>query len=214
MHDLFKLQRYYSQTEFVATQMVQMIQAISQNRASKAITPNDLKYIHCAAWLSVYPSTTMYLKNNKGYEFAHMPRTVIFCVKGVGNGKVSCLWRAFIIMTSSTGDTPNSVGYGTAKDQNDPTAWITQYKTNVVPSQINPKLPMIPQGETRIIVEVAITRREGKDPSGKIIPLRESLGLYLLTPKIKSAGETSNSMFNSGVVFSPNPNLFTDEPPQ
>ena len=209
------MQRYYSQTEFVATQMVQMIQSISQNRASKAITPNDLKYIHCAAWLSVYPGTTMYLKNNKGYDFAHMPRSQIFYVKGVGNGKVSCLWRAYIIMTSSSGDVPNTVFYDTAKNQDDSAAWITQYKKNVVPSQINSKLPVIPQGETRIIVEVAITRRDGKDPSGKIIPLRESLVFYLLTPKTKlSQQQNAASIANSCVVFSPNPNLFTDEPPQ
>ena len=211
--DLSKLKRYYDQTEFVAQQVVNMIQNISKKGESKAITLTDLSYIHCTAWLSVYPGTTMYQKNNQGYEFAHMPRMVIFYVKGVGNGKVSCLWRAYIAM--KTTNTPNSVYVGSAKNQNDAEAWITQYKTDAIPSEINPQLSEIKEGDTKIIVEVAIGRRDGKNSFGKVVTLKDSLGLYLATPKTRAwTGNEQTSIFNSCAIFKPNQHLFTDDPPK
>ena len=212
INDLSKLKRYRDQTEFVAHQVVNMIQNISKKRENKAITLTDLSYIHCAAWLSVYPGTTMYQKNNKGYEFAHMPRMVIFYVKGVGNGKVSCLWRAFVAMHKT--DTPNSLYVGTEKTQGDAVAWITQYKTDAIPSEINPQLSEIKEGDAKIIIEVAICRRDGKNSFGKVVTLKDSLGLYLATPKTRvwTSKEQTNIM-NACAIFKPNQYLFTDKPP-
>ena len=132
-----------------------------------------------------------------------MPRTVIFYVKGVGNGRVSCLWRTFIAMNVT--DSPDSIYCGTRKDQSDASAWITQYKTNAIPSEINPQLTEIPQGDDRIIVEVGICYRDGKNSEGKIVSLKDSLGLHTVTPKI-----TTNSIANTYAIFTPKPGLFDE----
>ena len=82
MHDLFKIQRYYSQTEFVAYQMAQMLQTVSQNRSDKKITLSDLKRVTAAAYLSIYPGTTMFWQG-KGHVFGHFPHPIIYYVKGL-----------------------------------------------------------------------------------------------------------------------------------
>ncbi len=52
INDLVKIKRYYSQTEFVGQQMANILQNISRNRSSKAITLDDLKRACTLAWLS------------------------------------------------------------------------------------------------------------------------------------------------------------------
>ena len=47
INDLSKLKRYYDQTEFVARQMVNILQNISQGRDNKTITQKDLRYAFC-----------------------------------------------------------------------------------------------------------------------------------------------------------------------
>ena len=94
INDLATLQRWHSQTQFVAYQMAQMIQSISQNRASKAITANDLRNIVAAAYLSIYPGTTMFSTSEVPWKsfFGHNAMGFIWYVKGNDNGTASVIW--------------------------------------------------------------------------------------------------------------------------
>ena len=79
IHDLSKLKRYHDQTEFVAQQMVNILQNISQNRENKKITINDIKRAASLAFLSVYPGNTMYhtdTRSSKAYELSHQPEFI------------------------------------------------------------------------------------------------------------------------------------------
>lgn len=152
MHDLFTIQRWYSQTEFVAYQMVQMIQSISQNRSDKKITLADLRYILSAAYLTIYPGTTMYWKN-RGHEFAHFPHPFVYYVKGLSNGNASCIWRVQLHPSHSVCVSPQTMYAACVSESH--SISIVQYKTDVPPAQIWPTLKIKP-GEVKIIVETNV----------------------------------------------------------
>jgi hypothetical protein len=87
INDLVRIKRYYSQTEFVAQQMANIIQNISQKRAQAATTSEertnllkikqkDLKYAMALAYQTIYPGITMF-KQGSGFEFGHRPYSLI-----------------------------------------------------------------------------------------------------------------------------------------
>lgn len=80
IHDLVRIKRYYSQTEFVAQQMANIIQNISQKRENKKITAEDLGYAVALAYQTIYPGTTMFWKSN-GLPLVHVPHPTICYVK-------------------------------------------------------------------------------------------------------------------------------------
>ena len=210
MHDLFTIQRWYSQTEFVAYQMVQMIQSISQNRSDKKITLADLRYIVSAAYLTIYPGTTMYWKN-QGHEFGHFPHPFVYYVKGLSNGNASCIWRVQLHPSHSGSVSPRTMDGGCVSEPH--SASIVQYKTDVSPTQIYPALKIKP-GEIKIIVEALIfygcDGNYWRFADGRRgVPSREAFGLFLITPK-----RTGSGYFNSVVIFSPNPGLFDEGGPK
>lgn len=212
MHDLFTIQRWYSQTEFVAYQMVQMIQSISQNRSDKKITLADLRYIVSVAYLTIYPGTTMFPQGS-GHVFGHFPHPFVYYVKGLSNGNASCIWRVQLHPSKSVFATPQTMGAVCVSEPH--SASIVQYKTDVSPAQIWPTLKIKP-GEVKIIVETNVFY--GSDGTywrfadGRIgVPSREAFGLFLITPKHTAGG---SGYFNSVVIFSPNPGLFDEGGPQ
>ena len=88
IHDLSKMKRYYDQTEFVAQQMVNIIQNIAKKRAEKGelVTIKDVGFAAKAAYLSIYPGKTMYRKDSTR-PFFHVPRIYVYYVESDGNGK-------------------------------------------------------------------------------------------------------------------------------
>ena len=91
-NDLVRLYRYHSQTEFVAQQIVNILQNISQKREDKTITRKDLGLSLCLAGLTVYPdSLSMFQDGSKKYRFCHIPQVMVFYVKGLDNGNASCM---------------------------------------------------------------------------------------------------------------------------
>ena len=195
-------------TEFVAYQTASMLQNVSQNRTDKTIKIKDIKNISSAAWLSVYPGTTMFAKNN-GHYFGHMPRIAIFCVKGLADGKASCIWRSYCSVTSEANN-PDTILFGT--ELVDDSLNETRVKTNVNPDQIHPRLK-IDEGQIKIIIEPQITHRGGKLPSGKNISMKQALGFYLITPTVRKRDNVSSTA-NHVVIFSPRPGLFSETAPK
>ena len=97
IYDLMRLKRYYSQTEFVAQQIANIIQNIAKKRVAEgqAVTIKDVGYAAKLAYLSIYPGTTMYRKDS-GHEFFHMPRIFVHYIESDSNGKASCKWVLYL----------------------------------------------------------------------------------------------------------------------
>jgi len=194
IHDLMRIKRLYSQTEFVAQQMANMIQNISQKRGDKKITKEDLHYISALANLSIYPGTTMFGKNQSS---VHFPQTFVHCIKGLSGGKATKLWYVQTCFYRYT--SPSSL-WGNA-NKGDDNFWTTVRGQNVVASKIHPSLK-INEGEVKIIVESFFHVHSGDE--------KKAFGLHLVTPKQYSL---ARAYFPSVAIFSPKPNLFTEDVP-
>ena len=208
-HDLVKIRRYYSQTEFVGQQMVNILQNISQKRDNKSITNADLRFAVAASWLAFYPGNSMYYKNS-GTQLIHRPYTIIYYVKGLSGGKASCIWRKNIYTDSSKATLPSgfpistgtsAVGYS-----------IVKFRSNVTPSEIYPSLK-INEDEVKILIDnMQYWTKNFKNNEGNTVATaREVFGYHLLNPKTTS----STFMYTNTVsIFTPKPGLFDETGPQ
>ena len=59
IHDLVKLKRYHSQTEFIGQQIANILQNISQKRSNKAINLTNIKHACTPAWLTIPPGSSI-----------------------------------------------------------------------------------------------------------------------------------------------------------
>ena len=216
MLDLFKIQRYYSQTEFVAYQATQMLQTISQNRSDKKITATDLQNIYTAATLSIYP-TTDFSTRKGGHKWGHFPEITLFYVESDANGIASVVWLRRVDLWNYGGvrSSPSEVLV-----ENSNARSMVNALSNVEPSAIYPRLSMS-ANDKKIIVEAKI----GYSTSSKYcfdngvtcnnISPRNALGLYLVSPKALNNNRYSEDCgyFNSVVIFSPNLGLFDSTAP-
>jgi len=215
INDLVKLKRYYSQNEFMAQQMANIIQNISQKRGASdptklKITQIDLAYAFALSHQTMYPGTTMYY-SGQGHGSFHLPLANIYYVKGTDDGKASCIWRAGVWTSSNSVISPKTLCHdATHAGVNNS---IVKYKSNVSPEEIYPQLKTN-SGDEKIIIELfSQWRASFKDNSGnKKNSLKEALGLYIATPK--HIGTNPSSFFNTVVIFTPKPGLFDDEGPQ
>lgn len=221
MHDLFLIQRYYSQTEFIAYQVIQMIQTISQNRSDRKITATDLRNIYSAATLSIYPIND-FSNRSGGHKLGHFPEFQIFYVKGNSDGTASVIWSCTIHMWNykMVISSPSAVGVRVDTPGRSARS-VVNIATNVDPKIIYPKLSMTAT-DKKIIVETKICYSTSSaycfdnGVACNKVSSREALGLYLVSPKglkNNSGGSSDYGYFNSVVIFSPNPNLFTDTAP-
>ncbi len=222
INDLVRIKRYYSQTEFVAQQFVNIIQNISQKRGASdptklKISINDIKNAASLAFLSLYPGKTMYRIGTSGsrHELSHAPRLNIFYVKGLPGGKASCLWfRRFL------GETTPIWSLFTGA----PSAAESSVKnlSNVSPSEIYPTLK-IGENEEKIIVEVnlfnalhVMNENEYVESDKQEVLARKAFKCRLVAPKAleKNANGINGWYFDSVIIFTPKPGLFDpDNPP-
>ncbi len=209
IHDLVKIKRYYSQTEFVAQQMANILQNISQKRTNKAITLNDIRYAFALAWQTLYSGKSMYWVNS-GHELVHCPIMHIYCVKGTGNGKASCLWRTLTHVNNSVAKSPLTLRCESA--QSDHSGSSISYGTDVLATSIHPNLK-IDTDELKIIIEPMLHYATTfKDNEGKTkTPLKKALGLYLAKPKY--IYNNYYYPFGSIVIFTPKSGLFSETAP-
>ena len=210
INDLVRIKRYYSQTEFVAQQIANMIQNISKNRGTdkKKITKEDLERIQCLAWQTVYPGNTMFYINSS-YPFGHVPYTHLYYVKEEKDSKASCVFRLSISNAQVTNPS-DLISLNRIKVyENDFRISRIRFLTNTLPSNIYPTLK-INKGDEKIIVETLLlcnsTWTNGATE-------KSTVGLHLVNPPM-----TKNSdwryMFHSVIIFTPKDGLFDDEGPQ
>ena len=204
IHDLMKIKQYYSQTEFVAQQMANILQNISQKRTNKKLTKKDIAYALCLAWQSMYSGTTMFMTNND-YPLGHAPYMNLYYVKGVDDGKATCVFR---IIASGVGVTKPQDIITKSKISVTKSGHVgrVRFLSNTAPSNIYPTLK-INKGEEKIIVEAALYRNTTWNPSTE----KAALGLYLVNPPRMASGSNWRYMFYSVVIFTPKKGLFVGE---
>ena len=194
IHDLMRIKRYYSQTEFVAQQMANILQNISQKRegADRKINYNDIRYASSLAYLSMFPGTTRFAnrkeKNPLGY---------VFCVRGNTDSTATVLWTRRFHM-SGVSDPSNVV-----IDQDGLERSNVKRLSNALPTEIYPALKINP-GETKIILECAVHYYNTDVPCSRAFGLR----LLKLSPPALRAGSNDAIFFPSVVIFTPKPGLF------
>ena len=212
-HDLVKLKRYYSQTEFAAQQFANIIQNISQKRGNKRITNNDLRYACYLSHLTIYPGTMM-LSNEIGYGFAHRQELFMAYVVGNSDGTASCKWTLHLPTAGAT--SPKTYEIIKSKKES-PYSSLIKFKSNAAPSEIYPTLK-VSSGEEKIIVESTImfrpafARYDGSKPGSA----KKAFGYFLLNPKPETKASTSEAQewhYHSVVIFTPRAGLFNENPP-
>ena len=205
INDLSKLKRYYDQTEFVAQQMVNIIQNISQKRTNKKITATDLKYATAMAYQTISPGMAMFSGNNGPLLFTSHP--MIYYVEGNNDGTATTVWRQTIWTGNSHTVSPSTIRHETYTYTHDVSA--INMGTNLQPSQIYPTLKIKP-GEVKIIVETLLFYETSQKAP------REVFGCLLASPKRRQNGTSQKrgGYFNSVVIFTPKSGLFDETPPQ
>lgn len=219
INDLVRIKRYYSQTEFVAQQMANVLQNISQKRKDKRIKLDDIKYAIALAYQTIYPGKTMYWQN-RGMPLVHEPHPMIYYVKGNNDGTATTVWRETFWGGTNKVVSPAKLKYESYTNTHDVS--VVNMGTNVQPSQIYPTLKIGP-GEVKIIVEALIFfKTDAKDINGKSgYTAREVFGCLMASPrqvKNANAGNYVNDMsrggyFNSVVIFTPKSGLFSETAP-
>ncbi len=210
INDLVRIKRYYSQTEFVAQQMANILQNISKTRTQKAITQNDLRYAFCAANVSMFPGTTIYTQdaNYPGYT----TWVQIYRVVGAGSGKAKCTAR--LELSAWNGKSPPRNIWYTCTSGDHAGSKIRYYSSGVDPSVIWPMLKMSSgdnTSEEKILIEVCLFTDSSIRPAGKSTD-KQILGLKLLTPSCLINKQWC-FYFHSVVIFTPRNGLFTNSCP-
>jgi hypothetical protein len=195
--------------EFITHEIVGMIQNVSQGRANKKITLNDLRYCISAAFLSFYPGTTQFAKSPAVFKQPGFVHGKFFCVVGNNDGTASVPWA---MQYQYGGDsTIGSISPGNVRIVGalDDSRYITRVGDNKELSEICPKLSIKP-GETKIIIENFIffiehtTYKLTDNRTWLGISPREAFGFLILTPKAQGR----EFYFTSIVIFTPKPGLF------
>ena len=219
INDLVRLKRLYSQTEFVAQQMANILQNISQKRegTNRKITLPDIRYAASLAYLSMFPGTSRFVISRNKSELGYCPHGYIFCVKGNSNSTASVLWgKRFHFTDKAT--TPSAVVIDTSSFHR----CNIKNLQNASPSEIYPTLKINP-GEIKIIFESNVHYSQsgsyyfGDGRNTKNVSPSEAFGLrlYKLSPPVTRGGTGNDGIyFHSAVIFTPKPGLFDETPPE
>ncbi len=194
--------------------MANILQNISQKRENKRIIKQDLKYAASLAFLSMYPGKTMYhtdTRSAKAHELSSQPEFFVHYVKGLSEEKASCIWTLYC--WCNTGTTPNDWTISNYTSQS--SSSIVRFGTEAEPSSIYPTLK-INEGEVKIIVEVTpwctkdqMSTSDYNASDDQSTCARKAFRCRLVTPKVVG----SANYFNSVVIFTPKPGLFTETAP-
>ena len=205
IHDLMKIKRLYSQTEFVGQQMANILQNIAK---TKEITMNDIKYAASLAYLTIYPGTTMFTttQGNEYHVFAHQPRVYIYYVKSKADQKASTIWGFW--MRSGAAVEPKNWDYDITENTA-PGSVVSVKRSNVVPSSIYPTLKIDSGAKVILETQIRWNSSEQRNASGKLVnSAREVFGCYLVNPK----NTAKAAYFSSVVIFAPHAGFTENEP--
>ena len=227
-HDACRLKRLQRKMRFVSLEVVSILQNISQNRANKAITMTDLKYAMATSFLSWCPAGELFPKS--GFFMGASPTCIIYYFYGTEKNTATCKWycRSENWRAPPTNSTFQTTGIHWERS-------VDYRQTDT--RKIHPSFT-IEKGEYKVLVESFAYYKNSfckSDGSMNVSP-KDSLSFYLITPRyycgtydtVRSSNGFSNNLdkygngdnigtggfFNSVVIFTPRPGLFSDTPPQ
>ena len=148
VNDLHHLKQIQNRMRFIATEISSILQNISQNRANKAISITDIKYAVVTAYLSFFPGKTFYNTAWETSPLGYSSSGLIYCVKGLADGKASVLWCKRWHSAAGT-----YVPLSLSIQERDARS-LVNLGTSVAPSDIYKDL-QIETGEIKIIIETA-----------------------------------------------------------
>ena len=213
LHDIPKAQRYHRQMQFVAQEVVQMLQNISKSRTDKAIKLRDCVYILHSACLASFPGRSGVPYQSEYLQFGFFPEMLLYYVVGEPNGKASVKWLVDAYIASPISSWQWNIGIL----YRDYPASQIRYKVNVAPSEIYKGL-QIKEGEAKCIVECVLRYHPNmKFADGRPCrnaSFRDLFGFLLYTPKHDTVYQETYNFFGGVVVFTPNDGLFSEIPPK
>lgn len=220
LHDVFVISHMQDKSRLVSHEIASMLQNISQNREDKKITENDIKRITCAAYLTIYPGTTMYSTNSgkRYHKYAHYPQPFIFCAKSDSTGKAYTPWMIGFSPEYNTNNPIKCARYYVNYDLKRLAVHYRAAASGTLPSSIYKDLKMKPN-EMKILVDGNIymctdSNEYGtKYSDGRKPTLKGVCGLHLLNPPYMKAS-TSYHLFHSVAIFSPRKGLFDKTAPK
>jgi hypothetical protein len=212
MHDIPKYYQMQAKMKFVAHEVINMLQNVSRGQP---ITVAHLKHIYSAAFLSLYPSNGLFHSQKYCHPLGHFPELMIYCVRGNADGTASLLWPFRISSWNhdTVMNTPSSLHSSSSINGR---ATISNGQ-NVVPSKIYPTLSIKP-GQIKIIVEVILiyssNYKFGDGSWCKVAPNR-AFGFWMLpiSGRKTNAINADTAYFNTVVIFTPKPGLFSETKP-
>ena len=211
LHDVPKVNRYNEQMKFVSYQLAQILQTTSKYRANKAITKRDLKYAADAAYLSIYPGTSMRTKGGLGGPFVGpgFPNGAIYYVKCDASGRASVKW----ILHYQYGGASTGGVFHIANELRS----RVKVLSNAAPESIYPGLKMQP-GEAKILVAPIIFYSPEETYYIKVdgrrwnqSTTREEFGFLFASPPHN--GVSHEFYFENVAVFAPSAGLFSETVP-
>lgn len=220
------MKRYNERMNFVAYQIAQIIQTVSQNRDDTKITVNDLINAWKAAYLTLFPGDTVTPTTRFEYPLGYHVFYTIFYVKGTDDSTASVIWAA-----SFAGDGGNDTILNSDMTENKNGSWyrksyanygeidrmITNFSKNVSPDKIHPDL-VIQKDEVKIIIECSLLycpeRNFADGRQCSKVPFQKALGFYFISPRRVGQSSHFYSFLNAAVIFTPKSGLFSETMPQ
>jgi hypothetical protein len=216
LHDIPKYKRIQAEMSLCAYCTIGIIQNISQNRSNKRITQKDLSHARCLAALSAYPGNSAYAVSGSATG-ARRPTAsfyllYLYHIKGTGHNKCKICWCwDSSYMNTSPNLSISSVFFTADKAYS---SVIYKEGDDVNSQEIYPSLT-IEAGEEKMILDSCYwamnTAVFADGRSAATVPLGRRFGLYVAIPKPPKVG--GQGYFNSVVIFTPNPGLFSESRP-
>lgn len=220
--DVPRYSRYKSQMKNAAYIAASMIQNVTQNRTDKRIKKTDIGNISYTWGMSIWGSGRKWCVTNSYYPLGLCCVTYMGYIKGTGTNKAKIMWTTYCYTTSSTPTVSGYTSSGGSAASGASFFYGKNLNTEYDSVQINKDLK-INNDEIKIIIELYMCFR----PSYKFnastpnwtatnatSEISTRLGFYLLPAK-KSVLYTTTDLgyFNTVVIFSPRPGLFSETPP-
>lgn len=210
LHDLPKMKRWNRKVQFITYQTAQMIQTISQSRANKKITVQDIKNILHLAFLTVFPGVTK-LGTSSGLPLGYWPHIWLYYVEGVSDTQACIKWELAVFCNSS------SLNSDTTDKQHIRSMIRYTKNSNVSPESIYPKFS-IKKGEVKIIVECALcydrSYRFSNNAKCSDVSVGRAFGFLIASPTSRSINSGKTGFFNSIAIITPKAELFDTSVPK
>ena len=208
LHDIPRAQRHKQQMNFVAQQMSQMLQTVSQGRSNKRITWTDIKNAALAAYLTMYPGVSMKPTQPNYLPLGFYVEAYVYYVVGEANGKASAKWWEGLYYTHLS---PLPISGST-----DNATRLVRFLRNADPAQIHPSLTIKP-GEAKIIVECQLRHTssahfsDGRKCSD--VSFREMFGFLFYNPPSLIKSTDYKSCYIGTAIFAHRDGLFSSSMP-